>query len=289
MSNAYGSADVEVEVLTPSRCGPDFRLTREQRVFFEQQGFLHLERVTTDDDVATLREIYDDLFARQAGREEGNQFDLGGPDEEGEQASLPQILNPAKYAPQLNDALLLKNVSAIAEQLLGHEAQTSFAHAIFKPPHHGAETPWHQDAAYWAADMIHYGLSIWVPLQPATLDNGCMHFVPRSHEFDIVEHQSINNDPRIHGLEIHPALKDRYIKPIAACPLEAGGCTIHNGYTFHYAPPNRSDIPRRALILMAGIPGEKRIKPRRFPWMQEKQTARQQRAQAMREPSESDA
>lgn len=281
------AVNAEVNVLSPSRCHEGFGLTEEQVVFFNQQGFLHIERMTTDDDVAMLREIYDDLFERQAGRDEGNQFDLGGADEEGQQASLPQILNPAKYAPELNDSLLLKNVQAVAMRLLGPEAKTSFAHAIFKPPHHGAETLWHQDAAYWNPDMIHRGLSVWVPLQPATLENGCMHFIPGSDQFDVVEHQSINNDPRIHGLEIHPALRDRYIKPIQACPLDAGGCTIHNGYTFHYAPANRSDIPRRALILMASIPGTKRIKPRRFPWMEEKQTAREQRAKQAHEKSDS--
>lgn len=270
----------QIDVLTPASLADGFKLRDEQIAFFETEGFLHLDQVTTEQDVAMIREIYDDLFEKQAGRDEGNQFDLGGADEDGKQASLPQILNPAKYAPQLNESLLLKNVTAIAKQLLGPDAKTSFAHAIFKPPHHGAETPWHQDAAYWAPEKIHYGLSIWVPLQPATLENGCMHFVPRSGEFDVVEHQSINNDPRIHGLEVFPALQDRYITNIKACPLEAGGCTIHNGYTFHYAPANRSDIPRRALILNAGVPSVDRIKPRRFPWMEQKQTARESRAKA---------
>jgi hypothetical protein len=46
----------------------------------------------------------------------------------------------------------------------------------------------------------------------------------------------------------------------------------------HYTGPNKSDIPRRALILMGSIPGIKREKPLTFPWIQEKQTARNERA-----------
>ena len=255
-----------------------FELTDEQIAFFRSEGYLAVDQVTTPEDVAFIRELYDDLFARQAGREAGDQFDLAGADEDGKTAALPQILNPARHAPALNDSLLLKNVQTIAKQLLGPDAKAGFAHAIFKPPHHGAETPWHQDAAYWDPTTISSNLSFWVPLQPATPENGCMHFVPRSDQFDVVEHRSINNDPRIHGLEIHPALKDDYITDVAACPLPPGGCTIHNGYTFHYAPANRSDMPRRAIILSAGVPGKKREKPRRFPWMEKKQPARNARA-----------
>lgn len=260
------------------------KLTDEQVAFFAEQGYLAVDQLTTAEDVAMLREAYDRIFAERAGRDEGDQFDLGGADEEGEQAALPQILNPAKYAPQMNESLLLANVKAIAKQLLGEEAEASFAHAIFKPPHHGAETPWHQDAAYWNPAVISRGVSIWVPLQEATVENGCMHFVPGSHTYDVIEHQSINDDPRIHGLEIFPPLRDRYFTDddVVACPLPAGGCTIHGGYMFHYAPPNRSDIPRRALILMAHVPAIKRQLPRRFPWMEKKQTAREARAQAAR-------
>ena len=256
----------------------NFALNDEQMTFFKTEGYLALDQITTQEDVAFIRNIYDDLFTRQAGRDEGDQFDLGGTDEDGKQAVLPQILNPAKHAPQLKESQLLKNVTAIAKQLLGPEVVVNFAHAIFKPPHHGAQTPWHQDAAYWSPEMVHKNLSFWVPLQPATMENGCMHFVPKSHTFDVVEHQSINNDPRIHGLEVFPPLQDRYIKEIKACPLPAGGCTIHNGYTFHYAPANQSDMPRRAIILGGSISGTKRVLPRRFPWLEEKKTARTQRA-----------
>ena len=69
-----------------------------------------------------------------------------------------------------------------------------------------------------------------------------------------------------------------------ACPIPAGGCTIHHNRTMHYAGANRSDIPRRALILGFGIkpqpyPGE----PRDFYWNKLKQTprsAREERAKA---------
>lgn len=259
-------------------------LTPEQIRAFEEDGYLAVDALTTQEEVAELRESYDRIFAQQAGREEGRQFDLAGTDEDGKEAALPQILNPAEYAPELNESQLLQNVQQIARQLLGEEATAAFAHAIFKPARTGAPTPWHQDAAYWNPAMRHRNISVWVPLQEATLENGCMQFVPGSHRQDVVRHRSINNDPRIHGLELHPDEMHRVENPVA-CPLPPGGATFHGGYMMHYTAPNRSDIPRRALILSAAVPSTPLDKPRRFPWLDEKQTARQQRAMAAEERS----
>lgn len=257
------------------------QLSPDQVRFFEEEGYLATGPLTTPDEVAWLREVYDRIFREQAGRNEGNQFDLAGTDEDGKEASLPQILQPAKYAPELNDSQLLKNVTTVAKQLLGDGATTGFAHAIFKPARTGAPTPWHQDAGYWNPALLYRSISVWVPLQEATPENGCMQFIPRSHRTrEVVRHRSINDDPRIHGLELHPDELHRVANPVA-CPLPPGGATFHGGYMLHYTAPNRSDIPRRALILGAGLPAEPLDTPRRFPWLEEKHTARQQRAKAV--------
>ena len=226
---------------------------------------------------------YDRIFAEQAGRDVGDQFDLAGTDEEGGTASLPQILRPAKYAPEMNASLLLQNCTAVARQLLGPEAHVRIRtrHQQAAAPR-GAETPWHQDAAYWSPDLFYTAISIWVPLQEATETNGCMEFVPRSQTMDVLRHRSINDDPRIHGLELHPD-ETRRTKNAVRCPLPPGGATFHGPYMLHHTGPNRSTSPRRALILNAGLPPSPRSRPLRFPWMEQKTTAREERVRLARE------
>jgi ectoine hydroxylase-related dioxygenase (phytanoyl-CoA dioxygenase family) len=249
-------------------------LSRDQIDFFHREGYLALPAITTQEEVAQIREIYDRLFAQRAGRDEGNQFDLAGTDDEGREASLPQILMPVKYAPELEHTQLRRNALAIAKQLLGEDAVHQGEHAIMKPPRHGAVTPWHQDEAYWDGGLNYNALSIWVPLQPATLDNGCMHFIPGSHRAEVRPHHTINNDPRIHGLEVDE-LDD---STAVACPIPTGGATIHPSRTFHYAGPNTTDAPRRAYILGFGTPPVKRTEPREFYWNTAKRTPREARA-----------
>lgn len=253
-------------------------LSVDQIRFFHLNGFLAIPTPVTDDaELAWMREVYDRMFAERSGRESGDQFDLAGSDEEGKEAALPQILNPAKYAPELTQGKYLDTITEIAKQLFGPDAGAGIAHAIFKPAGMGAQTPWHQDEAYWDPSQQYQNASIWMPLQEATIENGCLWFVPGSHEWPVLEHRPIGGDVRVHGLEM---VDLEVTKSAIACPLPAGGITIHRNRTAHYAGANTSNIPRRALILGTGCPNHPYPGTRSFPWNEIKQTARDERAKA---------
>jgi ectoine hydroxylase-related dioxygenase (phytanoyl-CoA dioxygenase family) len=70
------------------------------------------------------------------------------------------------------------------------------------------------------------------------------------------------------------------IRDPVACPLPPGGITIHRNRTAHYAGPNTSDVPRRALILGSSLPAQPYPGTRRFPWNEIKVAPRQARAAA---------
>lgn len=257
------------------------QLTGEQIAAFKRDGFLSLPALTTGEEVAQLCDIYDHLFAIKAGRDQGDHLDLTTADEDGQEPALPQILNPAKYAPQLTDTLLRANAEAVARQLLGPETTFRFDHAIRKPPHSGAATPWHQDEAYSDPAMDYDEVSIWIPLQPATVRNGCMWFVPGSQAGEILPHHPIGNDPRIIGLEVDdPEARSR---GGVACELPPGGATVHHCKTLHYTGPNLTDQPRRAYILAFGAPPRPRVMPRRFIWLEQQHTKWQERSTAAKE------
>lgn len=261
---------------------PNIVLTEEQIDFFWRNGFLAVEAISSPQEIEVMRAAYDSIFEKRAGREDGNQYDLAGTDEDGQDEALPQIMNPAKYAPELAGTLAEANARAIARQIFARagdpeQVRGGVCHAIFKPARKGVATPWHQDEAYWDPAMEYCSLSVWMPLQPATLDNGCMQFIPGTHQWDVKAHHSINHDPRIIGLEIDENAGVDYSDAVA-CPLPTGGCTLHFSRTMHYTGPNQSDMPRRALIMDFALPPKPRTEPRSFPWNEIKQTAQQKRA-----------
>lgn len=235
-------------------------LSDEQVRAFHRDGFLRLDALTTPAEVELLREVYDRLFSRTDGFADGDQLELGRRDDAG-RATLSQILEPQKYAPELVDTQARANALAIARQLLGDDTGPAGDHAIMKPAGHGVATPWHQDEAYWSPAYDHAAVSFWMPLQEATSHNGCMCFVPVSHALDVVEHRLA--DSAAHALEVATPVDEG---SATACPLPPGGCTIHHCRTLHYAGPNRSDAPRRAYIMGFAAPPTRCETPHDYHW-----------------------
>ena len=95
---------------------PAIILTSEQIARFRAEGFLTLPSITTPEEVAQLREIFDRLFAEGAGWEKGAHFDLAGTDEN-RRPALPQILKPVEFAPELHATQFRQNALAIARPI----------------------------------------------------------------------------------------------------------------------------------------------------------------------------
>ncbi|MFD4227918.1 phytanoyl-CoA dioxygenase family protein [Streptomyces sp. NPDC058545] len=234
-------------------------LTDAQREEFHRRGFVALDRLTSAEEVEELQAVYDRLFEDDADIAEQDRLELAG-ELDGEPL-LPQILNPDHYAPELRDTEAYRNAGAVARCLLGPEVVPTGMHAIRKPAHHGAETPWHQDEAYWNPDHEHRAISIWMPLQAATTANGCMEFQPGSQLLPVLPHRRIN--PAAQGLVLADV---GAVSGSVACPLPAGGATVHGSRTLHYAGPNTTGEPRRALVMSFACPSRPLAVPRRFPW-----------------------
>jgi len=267
---------LEIKDLTAPPTGSDtdiggLTITAQQREAYERDGFLVLGRITTDEELEWLRGVYDRLFAERAGEEGGGYFDLSGPRGHTEKESLPQILEPEKHAPELRETMYFRNARRIAATLLGvDEGEVSGGgHMIYKPPRYGRETPWHQDEAYWTPQNTYRSLSLWMPLDDASVESGCMQFIPGSHRDPIRRHRHIDNDPTVHGL----VTDDVDAAQAVPCPIPAGAVTVHHLRTLHYAGPNTTGNPRRAYILVMNAPHLPAENPDERPWLLEEQEA----------------
>lgn len=234
------------------------RLTDAQMASFQRDGFLRIDALTDDAEVGVLLGLYDELFHRGGGFDAGDRLELNA---DVTHVPLPQIINPERYAPRLTEGLAYRNARQIAAQLLGSDCVPTGNHAILKPARIGGATPWHQDEAYWDARYAHRAVSVWLALQPATLENGCMRFIPGSHRGQVLRHELISVDS--HGLRLSETTPD--IREMI-CELPAAGATIHDGRTLHSAGPNLSARPRRALVFGFGLAPVLLDTPNHYPW-----------------------
>jgi ectoine hydroxylase-related dioxygenase (phytanoyl-CoA dioxygenase family) len=254
----------------------EVRLTDEQVQQFHRDGFTSVERITTDEELEWIRPIYDHLFETK-GTFKGGYFDLARPYESEGLDLVPQVLSPETRFPQLVQTNAVRNARAIAAQLLERDAADlgTWSHLILKPPGVGGPLPWHQDEAYWDPGFAYRALGCWVPLDPATVESGCMHFLPGSHAGPVRPHRHIDDDPNVHGLWTEVA-DDTTAVPV---PLAPGGATFHHCRTLHMTTPNVSDHVRRAWATEVQIapaalpPGEQPD----HPWQREAVEAWQRR------------
>ena len=90
-------------------------------------------------------------------------------------------------------------------------------------------------------------VSLWVPLDDATVDNGCMWYVLRSHD-RLLPHGKLWNPQERKGFYYGiPELPGDMERRAVPATVTAGGIAIHSGALVHGSRPNQSERPRRAL------------------------------------------
>ena len=250
-------------------------LSGDQLAFLRKNGFVAVPRITSDEEVGELRQIIAHLFGTKAGHAQGAHFNFAGAEEDPDAPNIPQIVGPQNFARELARSEFRRNATALARQILGPQARFHTDHTLMKPPVDGAATPWHQDEAFKDPRFDYQEVSLWMPLQPVDGLNGCMAFIPGSHERGVLPHRTPNDDARVHAIECYEGFDASEAVP---CPLPAGGCTVHFGRTLHGAGPNRSNAPRYAYVLIFNVPPVANVDGKSFPWLQNKNTARMQRS-----------
>lgn len=239
---------------------------------FADDGFLVVSAPCDSAELGEIRSLLRGLLERHAGRDEGNQLDMLSLDRQAGDGLQPQIIKPSLYAPALLRTRHFARAQAMAHQLLGADARFSFDHAILKPAGKVAATPWHQDEAHgFDPDFHHEQLSVWMPLQDVTEENGCMRYVPGSHLGPLLPHRSPGGDERVHALECEPGSFDE--SAATAQPVAAGACILHAGRTLHAALANRSTADRLAYVIVFRAPPVPRGAPARCAWLERKRTA----------------
>lgn len=106
----------------------------------------------------------------------------------------------------------------------------------------GNPTSFHLDTPYWSFSN-RKAISIWIALDDATLQNGCLAFIPGSHHLTTQDNLGIG--PNFGDLlEVYPQCKN--MTPVYA-EMKAGDCSFHNGYAIHGAGANMTPNWRRAM------------------------------------------
>lgn len=215
--------------------------------FYRSHGYLVIEQAFTQSDVSDALSAISDIVAGQNGKFHGLlQFEAEAP-KDIEALALDDRLDWVRKLqtfvdcdPRLHHMAFNDPLIGIVSRLLGDRRPAIYGEqALLKPPGVGREKPWHQDHAYFDLPIGTPIVGVWIALDPALPENGCMHVIPGSHLDGPVVHFQ-RRDWQICDTSVQ-------LGKCIAAPLRPGGCLLFDGLIHHGTPPNRSDKRRRAL------------------------------------------
>lgn len=214
-------------------------LTKEQIESYRVHGFLALERLLEPDELREWREAVEETVAARTTRLPTGDVEAQGLDEATD--VFTQRLNLWRTSTRIRDLVLAPRLGSMIAELEGLEAVRLYHdQALFKEPC-SAPTPWHQDMPYFSFTSCHCS-SVWIALADATIENGCLCYVPGSHT------DGPGAIPAGTGLgalfDDHPSW--RQVAPVF-CPVPAGGAIFHNGLTAHAGGSNLTNTRRLAM------------------------------------------
>jgi ectoine hydroxylase-related dioxygenase (phytanoyl-CoA dioxygenase family) len=237
--------DLFTAVSTFEDCS-QFSVSSEQVEFYKEHGYLAGVRVLTDKQVEALRkELRELMDPASPGNELFYEFhanESGDP-----QRVLFHALGAWRIAPGLHDLLWNPAFVVPAAQLLGGPVRFWHDQLFCKPANHGGVVIWHQDYSYWTRTQPMAHLSCWIGLDDSTRDNGCVHYVPGSHRWNLLPREDFANDmDKIKS--VLTVEQNKEFKPVAI-ELKKGECSFHHPLMVHGSYENRTDSPRRAVVI----------------------------------------
>ena len=242
----------------------------EQIDFFNENGFLVVEQLTTEEEIEWLREVMEFIFDPANAGVPGAPVDRSGTRDEGQDRSLEQAFFPEIQVPYILQTNHYKNAKRFAAALLDVPIGnlSAWGHMIRKPAG-GRSAPWHQDHAYWQPELDYHALGCWIPLHEVTVEMGAMQFIPGSHKRGLLQHHHADK-PEHNLLEVSEEYASEQAVP---CPLPCGGATFHHYDTLHYTAPNTTIHPRLAFPMEFQLDPVLRAEPLSMSWVDETRAA----------------
>lgn len=225
--------------------------TEEQKQLYCSQGFLVVDHFLDAAELDRWRDVVDAAVAARGGQRMSFAEDssaearaLGESEEERRyyEQVFTQRINLWQTDDGVRRLIVEPAFSRFAGELAGVDGLRLWVDQAFVKPPFGNPTAYHLDVPFWSFRSPD-AITIWVALDDATIENGCLYYVPGSHKAGKYDNVRIGNE--LGALfDVYPEWSD--VTAVAA-PVPAGGALFHNGLTFHGAGANMTPRPRRAM------------------------------------------
>jgi ectoine hydroxylase len=134
-----------------------------------------------------------------------------------------------------------------ATKILNDEVYHYHSKMIMKDAKVGGAWAWHQDYGYWYQNGVLFPhlTSVFIAVDPATVQNGCMQVIPYSHKLGRIEHVLTGEQAGADMERVGEILKRL---PLVHVEMEPGDALFFHSNLLHRSDQNTSDNPRWSMI-----------------------------------------
>ena len=252
LSEHHGPISELFEVASPGEALERYTLSEGQLEFYRENGYVAGVRIFTPEQCEALCEELDGLMDPN---HPGNPlyYEFHSNESQDPETVLFHGLGAWRIGPRFHDMLWHPAFTVPASQLLGGPVRFWHDQLFCKPPRHGGVVAWHQDYSYWTRTKPMAHLTCWIGLDDSTTENGCLHYVPRTHEWPLLPVTGLTGDMN----EITTVLDEEQKAAFEPIPieLERGTASFHHPLLIHGSFENRSERPRRATVINTCLDG----------------------------------
>lgn len=220
----------------------------DQMNHFQNDGYLLIESFLSKEEVAWVKADIERVCEKNRNlQSDENGFNLEKADDSRSLDPNAPILKPGLLrkiqgavfqVPAVKDVFASKKMLDCMEDLMGPNLYYHSSKVMFKAANGGAAKPWHQDAAYWK-NYDPKQITVWIALDDASEENGCVWAIPGSHKLGLI--------PHVHQeLQVEESRID--LKKTVPVPVKPGGLLIFHSLVLHMSKKNTSDKNRCAII-----------------------------------------
>lgn len=239
------------------RTGEQVHLTDAEIDAYARDGYLVLEDVLTEAEMATIDPWFDRFVAGGEAERMGRDYcdmsqPYGTPPEE---FQLVNAMLPSTYRPELADNIYHRITRAIAAQLYRDGTpELDYEQFLAKRPNQRkAEFAMHQDLGYWPKTEHTWTATFSLALSDSGLANGCLQVVPGTNrEARLREHvpkayakSGIAARDESHTLVIETRPSDEVVH----LPVRRGSITVHDERIVHGSGGNTSPDWRKTYVV----------------------------------------
>jgi len=223
-----------------------YGLTEEQVAFYSEKGYLAGIRMLDDQQVDVLR---DELNSLMDPAHPGHSlfYEFHSNESTDPSRVLFHALGAWRIAPGFHDLLWNPAFTRAARSLLGGPVRFWHDQLFCKPARSGGVVAWHQDYSYWTRTEPMAHLSCWIGLDDSTRENGCVYYVPGSHQWDLLPITGLAGD--MNAIQsVLTAEQQSQFRPIPI-ELKKGECSFHHPLMVHGSFENSTELPRRGTVI----------------------------------------